>query len=151
MLLLSTAFGNFDEIPTLYTAEGEDISPPLRWQDVPEDTQTFALICEDPDAPKQTWDHWLLYNIPAHACVLAQGVKQLPKGTICLMNSWGKFEYGGPNPPSGMHRYYFTVYALKTVLQLKENATKEDLREAMQRNILAEASLIGTYELKNKK
>lgn len=150
MLLLSTAFGNFDEIPSIYTAEGEDISPPLRWQDFPQETKTFALICDDPDAPNKTWDHWLLYNIPRHACVLAPGVKQLPSGTFCLKNSWGNFAYGGPNPPSGMHRYYFTVYALKTVLQLKEDATKDDLKDAMRHQILDEAVLIGTYELKNK-
>ncbi len=146
MKIVSSAFGNFEDVPIKYTGEGEDISPPLRWQDIPEGTRSLALICEDPDAPHGTWDHWLLYNIPPSISVLAEGIKQLPHGIQSCPNSWGKTGYGGPNPPRGRHRYFFTLYALDTVLQLPENATKSNLLNAMCSHILAEASLVGTYE-----
>jgi Raf kinase inhibitor-like YbhB/YbcL family protein len=146
MKLLSSAFGNFDSIPVKHTGEGEDISPPLRWQGVPDGTRSLALICEDPDAPHGTWDHWVLYNIPPSISVLAEGLKQLPHGIQSCRNSWGKTGYGGPNPPSGNHRYFFTLYALDTVLQLPEGATKANLINAMRGHTLAEAGLVGTYQ-----
>ncbi len=151
MILLSSAFENFDPIPVQYTGEGEDTSPPLRWQDVPEGTHSLALVCDDPDAPHHTWDHWILYNIPPTIGVLAEGLKALPHGIQSCLNSWGKTGYGGPNPPSGKHRYFFTLYALDTVLQLPEDATKADLLQALQNHILAEASLVGVYERKHSK
>lgn len=149
MKLLSSVFGNFDTIPVKYTGEGEDISPPLRWQDVPEDTRSLALICEDPDAPHGIWDHWALYNIPSTISVLAEGMKQLPHGIKSCRNSWNKLGYGGPNPPSGQHRYFFILYALDTVLQLSEEATKADLLAAMRGHILREARLVGVYQRKH--
>jgi len=148
MKLLSTAFANFEDIPIQHTGEGDDISPPLRWQEVPEGTRSLALICEDPDAPHNTWDHWIIYNIPPSISVLAEGIKQLPHGIQSCQNSWGEKGYGGPNPPSGKHRYFFTLYALDTVLQLPEDATKANLINAMRSHTLAEANLVGCYELK---
>ena len=150
MMLLSTAFENFEPIPVKYTAEGEDLSPPLRWQDVPEGTRSLALICEDPDAPHDTWDHWLIYNIPPSIEVLAEGLKELPHEIQSCPNSWGKTEYGGPNPPSGQHRYFFTLYALDTVLQFPEGATKTSLLKEIQSHLLAEATLVGVYKRKKK-
>lgn len=149
MKLLSTAFSNFDQIPVKYTAEGEDISPPLRWQDAPRGTKSFALICDDPDAPNATWDHWILYNIPPKMTVLAEGLERLPDGVHSCLNSWGNKGYGGPNPPSGNHRYFFRVYALDTILQLPEGSRKANLLHAMNGHILAEASLVGCYQLKH--
>lgn len=145
MKLVSSAFGNFEAIPFKYTADGEDISPPLRWQDIPEGTRSLALICEDPDAPHAAWDHWILYNIPPSISVLPEDLKSLPHDIQSCHNSWGKPGYGGPNPPSGNHRYFFILYALDTVLQLPETATKETLLQTMQPHILAEASLVGCY------
>lgn len=148
MKLFSSAFGNFEIIPIQYTGEGDDISPPLRWQDAPIGTRSLALICEDPDAPRGTWDHWLLYNIPPSIHVLPEGMKTLPHDIRSCPNSWGKTGYGGPNPPSGKHRYFFTLYALDTVLQLPENATKAHLLNAMQSHTLAEAIIVGCYAKK---
>jgi len=149
MLILSSAFSNFDTIPIKYTGEGDDISPPLRWQDVPRDTRSLALICEDPDAPHGTWDHWVIYNIPPSISVLSEGLKELPHGIRTCLNSWNNPGYGGPNPPSGTHRYFFILYALDTVLQLPEGSTKANLLNAMRGHILQEASLVGTYALKH--
>ncbi len=148
MKLISSAFANFDPIPIQYTGEGDDISPPLRWQDVPEGTRSLVLICDDPDAPHGTWNHWILYNIPPTIGVLAEGVKELPHGIQSGRNSWGNMSYGGPLPPSGKHRYFFTLYALDTRLQLPEDTTKENLLQAIQSHTLAEASLVGVYERK---
>ncbi|HUX79975.1 MAG TPA: YbhB/YbcL family Raf kinase inhibitor-like protein [Alphaproteobacteria bacterium] len=150
MKLVSSAFGNFEPIPIKYTGEGEDLSPPLRWQDVPEGTRSLALICDDPDAPHGTWDHWVLYNIPPAIGVLGEGTVTPPHGIQSGTNSWGKTGYGGPLPPSGQHRYFFTLYALDTVLQLPEELTKGNLLQAMQGHILAEASLVGVYERQHK-
>jgi Raf kinase inhibitor-like YbhB/YbcL family protein len=146
MKLLCAAFENQGSIPTRYTAEGEDLSPPLRWQDVPQGTRSLALICEDPDAPHGTYDHWLLYNIPTSISVLAEGLKQLPHGIQSLQNSANTTGYVGPNPPSGDHRYFFTLYALDTVLALPEKGTKADLLKAMTSHILAQATLVGRYQ-----
>jgi Raf kinase inhibitor-like YbhB/YbcL family protein len=146
MKLFSTAFADQKTIPVKYTAQGESTSPPLRWQDVPSGTRSLALICEDPDAVIGTYDHWLLYNIPASVGVLAEGIKVLPPGTQSLLTSAGTKGYTPPNPPSGTHRYFFILYALDTVLQLPESATKADLLKAMNGHILAEATLVGRYK-----
>lgn len=151
MKLISSAFGNFEDIPAKYTAEGPDLSPPLRWQDAPEETRSFALIMDDPDAPHGTWDHWLIYNIPPAVSVLAEGIKDWPSGFQSCLNSWGITNYMGPNPPSGTHRYFFKLYALDTVLQLPEGATKPDLLKAMNGHVLADAVLVGHYKRKTKK
>jgi Raf kinase inhibitor-like YbhB/YbcL family protein len=152
MKLFSSAFANFEAIPIKHTGEGDDISPPLRWQEVPEGTHSLALICEDPDAPHGTWDHWILYNIPPTMSVLAEGIKQsqLPHDIQTGLNTAGTNEYVGPNPPSGIHRYFFKLYALDTVFQFPGGLTKTDLIKAMSSHILGEATLVGVYERKHK-
>ncbi len=150
LTLTSPAFPAGGEIPRKYTCDGENISPPLAWDAPPLGTQSLALIMEDPDAPAGTWDHWILYNLPAGARDLAEGVKAVldPKtGTTSRAgtNSWGKLEYGGPCPPSGQHRYFFRLYALDTMLGLGLGANKAQLLAAMAGHILAQGELMGTY------
>jgi len=146
--LTSTAFAEGEPIPSKYTCDGEDISPPLQWRDVPEGTRSFALIADDPDAPRGTWDHWLLYNLPAEARNLPEGVPaeaELSDGSRHGQNSWSRLGYGGPCPPSGTHRYFFKLYALDTLLELDAGASKERLSQAMEGHVLAEAVLMGVY------
>ncbi len=149
--LESPAFEDGGTIPAVYTCDGQDISPPLRWSDPPEGTRSFALICDDPDAPVGTWVHWVMYNIPPDQRALAEGVPTvgiLPDGARQGRNSWPhRLGYGGPCPPSGTHRYVFKLYALDTLLDLEpEQADTRALGEAMQGHILAQAQLIGLYQ-----
>ena len=145
----SSAFNEGDRIPDKYTCEGEDISPQLIWSDTPEGTKSFTLICDDPDAPMGTWDHWLIYNIPADSEGLSEAVptdESLTDGSKQGLNSWEKKSYGGPCPPPGdPHRYFFKLYALDTMLTLTGDADKSTLENAMQEHILAEAQLMGTF------
>lgn len=155
LTLSSPAFSHGGEIPTEYTCEGPDVSPELRWSDVPSGTQSFALIMDDPDAPdpaapKMTWVHWVLYNLPAGCTGLAKDVRQLPAGTREGLNDWKRTGYGGPCPPIGRHRYFFKLYALDTVLPDLGTPTKDQLLKAMQGHILAQAELMGTYQKKKK-
>ncbi len=146
--LTSAAFSHGAMIPKRYTCDGEDISPPLSWSEPPEKTQSFALIMDDPDAPMGTWVHWVIYNIPATARSLPEGVPadgDLPDGSRHGRNSWRRLGYGGPCPPSGTHRYFFKLYALDTVLPLAAGATKEELLKAMEGHIVAQAELMGRY------
>jgi len=143
----STAFGNGDAIPVMYTADGEDISPPLDWE-LSGQAETFALICEDPDAPMGTWVHWVIYNIPGDVRHLGTGVPSsevLPDGSLQGVNSWGDIGYGGPAPPSGKHRYFFILYALKEPVDLPSGASAAELREAMEGLIVQEAQTMGEY------
>ncbi|MDE2029980.1 MAG: YbhB/YbcL family Raf kinase inhibitor-like protein [Alphaproteobacteria bacterium] len=151
MQITSAAFGNGNEIPTLYTGEGRDISPPLSWHGVPARAESLALIVDDPDAPdpaapKMTWVHWVLYNIPASVTGFAEAIKALPAGTREGLNDWKRTGYGGPMPPIGRHCYFFKLYALDTELQIRGTATKAKLEKAMQGHIIAEAVLMGTYK-----
>ncbi|MGB8364984.1 MAG: YbhB/YbcL family Raf kinase inhibitor-like protein [Rhizomicrobium sp.] len=151
----SGAFAPGGEIPTRYTGEGEDISPPLSWSGVPSGTKSLALIVDDPDAPdpaapRMVWVHWVLYNIPPSATGLAEAVKTLPAGTGEGLNDWKRKGYGGPMPPIGRHRYFHKLYALDTVLHLSGKPHKADIEKAMHSHILAEATLMGTYQLKKK-
>jgi Raf kinase inhibitor-like YbhB/YbcL family protein len=153
--LLSTAFSHLGDIPNRYTCEGADTSPPLSWSDVPEGTKSFALIVDDPDAPdpkapRTTWVHWVLYNLPATARELPEDVKRetLPPGTKEGQNDWKRAGYGGPCPPIGRHRYFHKLYALDTVLSDLGVPTKKELERAMEGHILARTELIGTYEKK---
>jgi len=141
MKLTSDAFGENEAIPSRYTGDGEDVSPPLQWTDSPEGTQSFALICDDPDAPAGTWVHWVTWNIPAEERTLAEGSKGNSEGK----NDFGNSGYGGPAPPSGTHRYFFKLYALDTTLSLPDTATKADLESAMNGHVLADAQFMGTY------
>jgi Raf kinase inhibitor-like YbhB/YbcL family protein len=153
LTISSTAFPDGGEIPRPYTCDGADRSPPLGWGGVPAGTRSFALIVDDPDAPdpkapRMTWVHWVLYDIPADASGLAEGVKpgDLPKGTREGSNDWKRTGYGGPCPPVGRHRYFHKLYALDVTLGDLGRATKAKLEAAMQRHILAQAVLVGTYQ-----
>lgn len=144
-MFMSTAFNEGETIPTRYTCDGEDVSPPLQWSAMPPDTQRFALIMDDPDAPVGTWVHWVVFDIPGDAEGLAEGADS---GTVGA-NSWGNHAYGGPCPPpgDGVHRYFFKLYALDVdALELSDDASKEELEVAMQGHVLAEIQLMGTYE-----
>jgi Raf kinase inhibitor-like YbhB/YbcL family protein len=147
-VLTSAAFSMEEAIPTKYSCDGENISPPLEWSDPPDGTQSFVLISDDPDAPAGTWVHWLLYNIPADARALPEAIPpegELPDGSRHGKNSFRRLDYGGPCPPSGTHRYFFKLYALDTVLDLEPGADKETLLQAMGGHILAQSELMGTY------
>ena len=146
--LTSSAFFEGQMIPRRHTCDGEDVSPPLAWSGVPEKTRSLALICDDPDAPVGTWDHWVLFNIPADANGLAEAVAAEPtleNGAVNGSNSWGRLGYGGPCPPGGTHRYFFYLFALDCRLELESGATKSQLRRAMEGRVLAEGRLMGRY------
>lgn len=148
MKLESEAFRAGNPIPTVYTCKGQSLSPPLSWQDVPDGTQTLALIADDPDAPMGTWVHWVVYNIPADRRSFKQSVDKtdsLPDGTRQGKNSSGSIGYQGPCPPSGTHRYFFKLYALDTTLDMRSAATKQDLLDAMDGHVLAYGELMGTF------
>lgn len=142
--LTSPAFAAGQPIPTRYTCDGKDVSPPLRWSDPPPGTQSLALIMDDPDAPVGVWDHWLLFNLPPSIRDLPEKAAP-PAGALDGKNSWGRTGYGGPCPPGGTHRYFFKLYALDTLLNLKAGAGKSELLKAMEGHILAQAELMGTY------
>ena len=149
MILSTTAFQAGQPIPRICTCDGEDRSPDLEWSEVPVQSRSFALVCDDPDAPKGTWVHWVLFNLPADAVQLAAGVPgtpELPSGARQGVNSSGKVGYSGPCPPPGpAHRYYFRLYALDTVLNIAPGARRADLDQALGTHVLAEATLMGTY------
>lgn len=144
MHLQSSAFLDRTAIPVLYTAQGKGIQPPLAWHEPPEGTLSLALVLKDPDAPSGTFIHWILYNIPPSTRELPTG-KAFPSGTLVGANSTAKYDYYPPNPPSGTHRYIFTLYALDALLLLPRSATLDDLQSAMEGHILSESTLIGTY------
>lgn len=149
MQLISPVFHSQGSIPPQYTCDGQDLSPPLRWDDVPTATQSLALICDDPDAPGRTFVHWVVFNLPADCRSLPEGVPNTPtlsEGGSQGINDFGKLGYGGPCPPRGSHRYFFKLYALDRVLNLQPGATKSQVTAAMQDHILAEAELMGYYE-----
>ena len=151
MDLSSTAFAPGSEMPRKYTCEGEDLSPPLSWSGAPDRTRSLALIVDDPDAPdpaapKTTWVHWVLFDIPPGAAAIPEGGKPLPDGTRDGSNDWHRTGYGGPCPPMGRHRYFFKLYALDTLLPDLHEPTKTDLERAMQGHVLAQAQLVGTYQ-----
>ncbi len=143
MKLTSSAFINNGAIPSEFTCDGADLSPPLLISDVPKNAKSLALIMDDPDAPVGTWDHWIVFNIPSSTNQIAKGTE--PDG-IAGKNSWGRTGYGGPCPPSGTHRYFFKLYALDTELNLLKSATKRDLERAMEGHIIEKAELMGTYK-----
>jgi hypothetical protein len=149
--LTSSAFGHGGSIPRRHTCEGEDSSPALAWSGVPANARSLVLIVDDPDAPdpaapRMTWVHWVVYNLPVSATGLAEGVKQLPAGTLEGLNDWKRTGYGGPCPPIGRHRYFHKLYALDTVLPDLKHPTKAALEKAMAGHVLAQAELVGTYQ-----
>lgn len=144
----SEAFENEGPIPPKYTCDGEDTSPQIAWSGAPAGTKTCALIVDDPDAPGNTFVHWVYFDIPAGITSLAEGVDQVghpaPGGTQGT-NDFGKTGYGGPCPPGGTHRYFFRVYALDTELGLDPGASKSDVIHAAEEHVLAEGILMGTF------
>jgi Raf kinase inhibitor-like YbhB/YbcL family protein len=148
MKLTSTAFSEGGMIPAQYTCNGPDVSPPLNWEDVPEETKSLALIADDPDAPVGTWVHWVLYNLPADTHELQEDLpktKVLPNGAMQGTNDFRKIGYGGPCPPGGTHRYFFKLYALDELVDLNPGARKKDLLDAMKGHILAECQIMGKF------
>jgi len=160
LVLTSSALQPQGEIPGRYTCEaaGHEVSPPLYWSGVPPAAKSLALVVDDPDAPdpkapKMTWVHWVLYNLPPTATGLAEAVaaQDLPPGTHEGLNDWKKTGYGGPCPPIGRHRYFFKLYALDIVLPDLERPTKAQLEKAIEGHVVAQAELVGTYEKQKKK
>ena len=155
MSLTSPAFAPGGEIPALFTCEGRDLSPALDWTGVPEAAKSLVLIVDDPDAPdpaapKTTWVHWVLYDLPPTARGLPEGMASsaLPAGTKQGTNDWKRTGYGGPCPPIGRHRYFFKLYALDAVLPDLGTAAKVRVEAAMQGHVIAHAELVGTYQKK---
>ena len=146
----SDAFDDGAAIPSIYTCDSEDASPPLRWSDIPPMTKSFVLLCEDPDSPSKPWVHWVIFNIPASKSGLSQGVSTeaiLADGSVQGLNDFGKTGYGGPcPPPTGKHRYFFKIYALDTTLLLDVESTKDDVLKAMENHVLSQTETFGTYE-----
>jgi Raf kinase inhibitor-like YbhB/YbcL family protein len=149
MQLSSSAFRDGDTIPKKYTGDGEDMAPQLSWTGAPEGAKSFAVICEDPDAPRGTWTHWMLFNLPADKRELPEGTpteENLPSGARQGKNDFGNIGYGGPAPPKGKpHRYFFKVYALDTILDVPAGGGPKQIEPAMRKHILAHGQLIGTY------
>ncbi len=151
--ITSAAFEQGRDIPARYTCEGQDVSPPLEWSDLPRNAKTLSLIVDDPDAPdpakpQRVYVHWVVYNIPASVDSLKENASKdgMPKGALQGNNDWGKAEYGGPCPPIGRHRYFFKLYALDTALAVSSAATKADLERAMQGHVVGSGELMGTYQ-----
>ncbi|HVC12205.1 MAG TPA: YbhB/YbcL family Raf kinase inhibitor-like protein [Burkholderiales bacterium] len=149
--LTSSAFAEGGAIPSKYTCDGRDLSPPLAWSGVPAGAHSLALVVDDPDAPDPaapttTWVHWVLYDIPAATTAIAEGARAA--GAQDGTNDWKRTGYGGPCPPVGRHRYFFKLYALDRALPDLRRPTKAQLEAAMQGHVLAEARLIGTYRKK---
>ncbi len=151
--LTSSAFADGREIPREYTCDSDDVSPPLTWAGIPEGAESLVLIVDDPDAPdpaapKMTWVHWVLYNLPSSATSLLPGVTaaELPSGTREGLNDWKRTGYRGPCPPIGRHRYFHKLYALDVNLPNLGEATKAVVEQAMVGHVLATAQLVGTYE-----
>jgi Raf kinase inhibitor-like YbhB/YbcL family protein len=153
LTITSPAFSQDGSIPAVHTCDGEDISPELNWSDIPGNTKSLVLIVDDPDAPdpaapKMTWVHWVLYNIPATAAGFAEGINDsgLPEGTLQGLNDWKSIGYGGPCPPIGRHRYFHKLYALDTLLPDLGQAGKTEVEQAMAGHIIEQAVLMGTYQ-----
>ena len=149
--LTSTALAQGGQIPSKYTCDGQDISPPLAWSGVPAEAKSLVLIVDDPDAPdpaapKMTWVHWVLYNIPTSASALPEAARQLPAGTLEGVNDWKRTGYGGPCPPIGRHRYFHKLYALDIVLPDLGKPSKAKLEAQIKDHVIAQAELVGTYQ-----
>ena len=142
MEIISSVFKNGEAIPKKYTCNGMDLSPPLKFKNVSEATKSLALIVDDPDAPMGTWVHWVVWNMEASINGISEGEQiKAEKGK----NDFGKLNYGGPCPPRGTHRYYFKLYALDKLLNLREGSSKKQLEKAMEGHIIEEAQLVGLY------
>ena len=148
MELTSSAFDESGMIPSKYTCDGADVSPPLKWESLPNGTKSLALICDDPDAPVGTWVHWVYYDIPAQTKDLPENVtrdERPASGGIQGINDFRRIGYGGPCPPGGTHRYFFKLYALDTLLNLSPGATKNQVLKAIENHIIDHVQLMGKY------
>lgn len=149
LTVTSSAFADGAEIPVRYTCQGENVSPPLAWEGIPENTAALVLLCEDPDAPLGTYSHWVVYDLPADTSGLPEAVsagETLPGGGIQGLNDFGDAAYGGPCPPSGEHHYYWTLYALDEELGLAAGAKRGDVLQALEGHVLATGQLMGRYQ-----
>lgn len=146
MKIKSPVFENNSHIPSKYTCDGENTNPPLLFSEIPENAKSLVFIVNDPDAPSKTWVHWIVFNI--HPTTLSIEEDSVPNGAQFGQNDFGRTDYGGPCPPSGVHRYFFKLYALDSELDLKSEATKQEVINAMKRHILAQSELIGLYQRK---
>ncbi|MBN1535045.1 MAG: YbhB/YbcL family Raf kinase inhibitor-like protein [Spirochaetes bacterium] len=147
----SDSFTHNGMIPSKYTCDGQDISPQISWSGAPAETKSYALICDDPDAPVGDWVHWVLFNIPAQTTELPEhfiAKSGAVPGLKAGITDFRRTEYGGPCPPGGVHRYFFKVYALDSLLGLKEGATKRELLQGMEGHILSKGELVGKYTRK---
>jgi Raf kinase inhibitor-like YbhB/YbcL family protein len=142
----SPAFQHNGDIPVRYTCDGDDINPPLAFENVPQGTQSLVLIIDDPDAPMGTWVHWVVWNIDPGIGEIKED--SVPAGASQGMNDFRKLEYGGPCPPSGTHRYFFKLYALDSTLDLASKAKKADVEKAMKGHVIEESQIIGLYRRK---
>lgn len=140
MVITSPVFKNNEMIPRKYTCDGADVNPTLNIRGIPRKAESLVLIVDDPDAPMGTWDHWIVWNIPPEERIEENSVPGIEG-----LNDFRKHSYGGPCPPSGTHRYFFRVYALDAMLDLKPNSRKRDVERAMRGHILAQAEIIGLY------
>jgi len=146
MKIISPAFGNNQFIPSRYTCDGEDISPPLEIGDVPKEAKSLVLIVDDPDAPGGTFLHWLVFNIKPTVSLIKEN--EIPQGGVQGLNNFGKENYGGPCPPFGIHRYFFKIYALDKKLNLEPGSSLKAVEKEMKGHILDQAQLIGLYKKK---
>ncbi len=149
MIITSSAFKEGEMIPSEYSCDGKNVSPQFSWSGAPENTKSFALISDDPDAPSGDWVHWVIFNIPGSVTELSENIphdKILDNGTKQGSNDFGKIGYGGPCPPGGTHRYYFKLYALDVYLDKDAGITKKGLLDAMEGHILKESKLTGKYK-----
>jgi Raf kinase inhibitor-like YbhB/YbcL family protein len=149
--VLSTAFHHGETIPVQYTCDGNNVSPPLRWGSIPKDSQSLALVCDDPDAPAGVFVHWVIFNLPPTVADLPEALPTAEtlgeSGATQGRNDFDNIGYDGPCPPPGnFHRYFFRLYALNTRLRLQEGATRDELAHAMEGHILATGQLMGTYK-----
>jgi hypothetical protein len=147
--VISAVFKDGEMIPKKHTCDGEEVSPPISWSGVPKSTESIALISDDPDAPGRVWVHWVIFNIPPVSSGLPEGVPAqeiLPDGSRQGINDSHQIGYGSPCPPSGTHRYYFKIYALDSMMDIKSGATKNDLLKAMKDHVLAEGQIMGRYK-----
>jgi hypothetical protein len=144
MKLESPVFKNSESIPSKYTCDGDNVNPPLKISAMPDEAKSLVLIVDDPDAPRGTWVHWLVWNIQPDTKEVNENT--VPKGAVEGMTSFGKAGYGGPCPPSGIHRYFFKIYAIDKILDISAKSKMADLEQAINGHVLSSAELMGRYE-----
>ncbi|HMG35573.1 MAG TPA: YbhB/YbcL family Raf kinase inhibitor-like protein [Blastocatellia bacterium] len=147
--LSSSAFESGQPIPAKYTCDGQDVSPPLKWTGAPQSTKSFALICQDPDAPGGTWTHWVVYNLPSDVTEISEGMPTIEKaagGPVQAKNDFARVGYGGPCPPPGpVHHYQFRLFALDSRLDTPAGSTRKQVEDAMKGHVVGQGELVGTY------